>query len=249
MLKLGAESGVAGIRGVGTSPDSVAHLERLRPQHSTAATVDRAGAPPVEALSPPADPALMSVQKPAGLPACCPGEARSSCAGWRIRLRPAAEALAPPALPPEVGRPPSQVGRRRVHDLLELERLPRTSRIECAHKLVAQLQVQADPLRLSDFSRKQLGSECPCDGVEIHNHVIARTQRFNVSNLQKPWPDAIQLVGELSRPRVVCAAAYLDRRVGRGKFEAGRALQVDVTPLRLGQQPPAHEHHRAILEP
>eukprot|EP00966_Prymnesium_polylepis_P251578 5816345-Prymnesium_polylepis.2 len=65
--------------------------------------------------------------------------------------------------------------------------------------------------------------------------------------MEQPWPDAVQLLSELSRARVVRAAVHAYGQVALGKLEAGGALQVDVA-LRLGQQPSAHEHHRAVLE-
>eukprot|EP00966_Prymnesium_polylepis_P049096 1135931-Prymnesium_polylepis.2 len=61
-------------------------------------------------------------------------------------------------------------------------------------------------------------------------------------------PEAfIELLSELRRSQVIWAAVHPHRRVTLGQLEARRALQVDVT-LGLGQQPPAHEQHRAILE-
>eukprot|EP00966_Prymnesium_polylepis_P096435 2234820-Prymnesium_polylepis.2 len=63
-----------------------------------------------------------------------------------------------------------------------------------------------------------------------------------------PRPDSVQLVCELSRLPVVRAAVHLDGRVLPGKLEACGALQIDGAPLRLGQQPLAHEDHRAVLE-
>eukprot|EP00966_Prymnesium_polylepis_P320574 7376952-Prymnesium_polylepis.1 len=60
--------------------------------------------------------------------------------------------------------------------------------------------------------------------------------------------EGIQLASDLSRPRVVRAAVHSRRHVPLGQLEAHGALQVDVAPLRLGQQPLAHQHHRTILE-
>eukprot|EP00966_Prymnesium_polylepis_P070760 1644482-Prymnesium_polylepis.1 len=66
--------------------------------------------------------------------------------------------------------------------------------------------------------------------------------------LEQARPDSIELLGELSCPRVVRAAVQFDGPVALGQLEVGGTLQVDVTPVCVGQQPPAHEHHRAILK-
>eukprot|EP00966_Prymnesium_polylepis_P196099 4544521-Prymnesium_polylepis.2 len=150
-----------------------------------------------------------------------------------------------------IGRRLCQVCRCRFDNLLELERLAHAARISYTRVLVARLQVQAHTHRLSDLRCKRLRVVCPCQGVEVDQHVVAQTHiapRLNVGNLQQPRPDPIQLLGELSRPWVVGAAVHLAGKVALGKLEAGGPLQVDVACLRLGQQPLAHEHHRAVLE-
>eukprot|EP00966_Prymnesium_polylepis_P309683 7155148-Prymnesium_polylepis.1 len=48
-------------------------------------------------------------------------------------------------------------------------------------------------------------------------------------------------------PQVVRTAIHSDSDVPLAKLEGCRSLQVDV-PLRISEQPPAHEHHCAILE-
>eukprot|EP00966_Prymnesium_polylepis_P115645 2673411-Prymnesium_polylepis.1 len=57
--------------------------------------------------------------------------------------------------------------------------------------------------------------------------------RLNVGNLQQPRPDAVQLLSERSRPRVVWAAVDADGEVALVKLEARGSLQVDVALLRL----------------
>eukprot|EP00966_Prymnesium_polylepis_P326438 7382354-Prymnesium_polylepis.2 len=113
---------------------------------------------------------------------------------------------------------------------------------------MAWLQVQARSHRLPDFVRKGLRVVSPRLGVEIDKHMITHahiTPRLKVGNLEQPRPDRIQLLGELSRSRVVRAALHANGKVPLRQLEARRALQEDLALLRLRQQPLAHEHHRA----
>eukprot|EP00966_Prymnesium_polylepis_P322615 7378864-Prymnesium_polylepis.1 len=87
---------------------------------------------------------------------------------------------------------------------------------------MAQLQVQAHAHRLSDLTGKLLRLVRPCAGVEVDKHVVASPQvgpRVNFGNLQQARPRAIELLRELSRPRVVRAAVKCDGDVAPGKFE------------------------------
>eukprot|EP00966_Prymnesium_polylepis_P181478 4203575-Prymnesium_polylepis.1 len=71
---------------------------------------------------------------------------------------------------------------------------------------MARLQVQPHAHRLVDLGRKRLRVVRPREGVEVDEHVVACAQiapRLNVCDLQEPWPDAVQLLGELSRPWIV----------------------------------------------
>eukprot|EP00966_Prymnesium_polylepis_P002073 47359-Prymnesium_polylepis.1 len=114
---------------------------------------------------------------------------------------------------------------------------------------MTRLQVQARSLGFPDLGRKRLWVVRPRLGVQVDEHAVACAHvvpRLNVGELQQAWPNAVQLLGELSRSRVVWAAVHADGEVALGQLEAGRALQVDVALL-VGQQPPAHEHHRVVL--
>eukprot|EP00966_Prymnesium_polylepis_P137763 3183828-Prymnesium_polylepis.3 len=111
--------------------------------------------------------------------------------------------------------------------------------------------MQARLERLSDFCAKRLWVVGPRQGVEIEEHVVACTHiipRLNFDNLEQSRPARIQLLGELSGPRVVRAAVHLDRNVLLGQLEARGTLHVDVSLLPVQKQPLAHEHHRAVLE-
>eukprot|EP00966_Prymnesium_polylepis_P327658 7383515-Prymnesium_polylepis.2 len=117
--------------------------------------------------------------------------------------------------------------------------------------LVAGLQVQANPHRLSDISRKQLRVVRPCLAIEVDQHVVTDFQigaRRNIGDLKQPRPHVVELFGEFLRSRVVRAAVNTDGEVALGKLEAVCALHIDGASIRLGQQPAAHEHHRAVLE-
>eukprot|EP00966_Prymnesium_polylepis_P047685 1104855-Prymnesium_polylepis.1 len=107
---------------------------------------------------------------------------------------------------------------------------------------------------LADLSGKLLWFVSPGQCIEVDEHVVASAQSdwehilTDVSNLEEPWPDAVELLGEFSCSLIVRTAVHLDGDMFLGKLEARRTLQVDVTRLRLGQQPPAHDHHHAVLE-
>eukprot|EP00966_Prymnesium_polylepis_P331922 7387467-Prymnesium_polylepis.2 len=86
---------------------------------------------------------------------------------------------APPAAPLDVGRELLEVRGRRIHNLLELERVPRAAGIDYRRKFVAGLQVHPEAHRLADLFRKRLGVVCPREGVEIDEHVVALTHVSN----------------------------------------------------------------------
>eukprot|EP00966_Prymnesium_polylepis_P221135 5115129-Prymnesium_polylepis.1 len=84
---------------------------------------------------------------------------------------------------------------------------------------MTRLQVQAHTHRPMKFRRQLLWLVRPRQGVQVDEHVVARTQialQLIVCNLQKPRPDAVQLLSELSRPRVAGAAVHLDGQVALG---------------------------------
>eukprot|EP00966_Prymnesium_polylepis_P316125 7304366-Prymnesium_polylepis.1 len=130
--------------------------------------------------------------------------------------------------------------------------MPPARRVYNRWKLVTGLQVETHTHGLSDLRRKRLRVVRPREGVEVDEHMIARAQivpRLNVGHsLQEPWPDAVQLLGELSRPGVPRAAVHTDGGMALGKLEARRALQIDFALLCFGQQPLAQKHHRAVLK-
>eukprot|EP00966_Prymnesium_polylepis_P314613 7270051-Prymnesium_polylepis.1 len=100
-----------------------------------------------------------------------------------------------------------------IHDLFEFKRSPFAPGIRHTRIFMTWLQVQPHSLRLSDFGRKRLRFVRPGLCVEVDEHVVARAQiapRLNFGNLEQSWPDAIELLGNLSRPRVMRAAVHAD---------------------------------------
>eukprot|EP00966_Prymnesium_polylepis_P106033 2455437-Prymnesium_polylepis.1 len=85
--------------------------------------------------------------------------------------------------------------------------------------------------------------------VQAHSHSLADLGRKRLGVIRPRAPARCRLAPRRALSLLgVLAAVYTDGEVALAKLEAGRALQVDCPLLGLGQQPPAHEHHRKVLE-